>query len=1061
MNRTYFSLRKAIFILDNISLALILMALLSPDIANSENQEYQSKVGVWSGTIDNLPIMLCIESSEAKYYYAGHSKEINLNADTKGWTETANEKVTGYWRLQGTQTNYIFGSWRNSSSTQSAIIAAQRVNQDPEACSNSLYQQALLIPGESRLSLPLPSPQTQVAASGSCCGDPGLAAVVKDNGELWMWGDKLSAPKLIGTGYAKVAISRGHTAAIKRDRSLWGWGSNATGQLGGETVTGDAPVHMGDDFVDVAATGNSTISLRSDGTLWLWGGIQTDAKGNLLSKRRSKPTLVAKSVVSFSSNGDSHAVVHSDGSLWAWGQNFDGELGIDPTSRPNDPITFLSYPTLVGTGYAKISIGSYRSTTIKSDGTLWEWGQSLRESATRNYQEAGYRRRSPAFEKKGEDFLQTDTNGPLSAAIKTDNTLWIWGTKEIYGDCKDDFHTDPIKVGEDYVSVAGGYSFVVAAKRDGSVWTWGWPWDGDQMELPQKCRKPVRVVFGDSASLWDRPIANTLKLALSEPKMPTNIVSIAAGGAHSAMVAADGTLWTWGDNSYGQLALGDFKNRLTPQKAGDGYKRVSIDDNLTYATKYDESLWRWGVLRERYTSRGEFERHYQAELQPTKMDVGITRFSRYGDGMLRVLGLQTNGDLLNFYFSTSTYAPTATNAHDVVEVAGGWSQSYLLKKDGTLWLTKGYVGEDKPRLVGKDFIHIVGAPYDDYPKSRAYGIKADGTLWAWGSNTLNQLGDGTNLDRDAPVLIGKGFVQVAAGRFHGIALGNDGTVWTWGNNEVGVIGDSTLSPATKLKKVGIGFSAIAAGDYHNLALKNDGTLWAWGSNEDGQLGDGTTQHRLTPTQVFPLPQIATQASSPTPKYPVSTSVDRMKDPVVSVRTGNEFSCALFTSGKIKCWGDNSDGIFGNGQRSSTNPVPLLIENTEKLSPYISSGFRKPAECVGAELQHCVQFRKDHPFLRDAKSMAGGCGLMPDSKIRCVLNPGDYDRISIVDELHDVVAFDASSGSSGRHGCALIVDGRVKCWGTNSHGQAGLRTTGHNNLLDSSLREVATEVNDLW
>src|SRR6185312_15197966 len=90
---------------------------------------------------------------------------------------------------------------------------------------------------------------------------------------------------------------------------------------------------------------------------------------------------------------------------------------------------------------------------------------------------------------------------------------------------------------------------------------------------------------------------------------------------------------------------------------------------------------------------------------------------------------------------------------------------------------------------------------------------------------------------------------IAAGGTHVLALKSDGTVWAWGSNTSGQLGDGTTTQrAAPVQVTGLsGVTAIAAGSNHSLAVKSDGTVWAWGTNAAGQLGDGTTGATPHPT----------------------------------------------------------------------------------------------------------------------------------------------------------------------------------------------------------------------
>ena len=143
-------------------------------------------------------------------------------------------------------------------------------------------------------------------------------------------------------------------------------------------------------------------------------------------------------------------------------------------------------------------------------------------------------------------------------------------------------------------------------------------------------------------------------------------------------------------------------------------------------------------------------------------------------------------------------------------------------------------------------------------------LKADGTVWATGSNYNGQLGDGTTTNqRNNPVQVTddsgnplSGVVGINAGYSHSVFLKADGTVWATGSNSNGQLGDGTPTKRNNAVQVTddsgnplSGVVGITAGYDHTVFLKADGTVWATGNNYSGQLGDGTTTQRNNPVQV--------------------------------------------------------------------------------------------------------------------------------------------------------------------------------------------------------------------
>jgi len=221
------------------------------------------------------------------------------------------------------------------------------------------------------------------------------------------------------------------------------------------------------------------------------------------------------------------------------------------------------------------------------------------------------------------------------------------------------------------------------------------------------------------------------------------------------------------------------------------------------------------------------------------------------------------------------------------------------------------------------------------------------SAYAWGTNSSGQLGDGTFTDRTQPFQVpGLGDVRQVAGTSSGsLALRADGTVWAWGSNRHSQLGLGagifSAGAPTQVPNL-FGVVKLAALDEHAFAITGDGSLWAWGDNPAYVLGDGTQIERTTPTRLTllggPVVSVATNHfhtvaaradgvllswgqslifGQPTQQFPVQLIGP---PPTVQVATGGGVDVALHSNGTVSTWGSNPFGELGTG---STSPATRL------------------------------------------------------------------------------------------------------------------------------------------
>jgi hypothetical protein len=248
-------------------------------------------------------------------------------------------------------------------------------------------------------------------------------------------GTKLTPVTTVSSGvttWKQVACGRFHTAAIRSDGTLWSCGENANGSLAGAgPLTGfwGQNAAGGTNWKQVACGIRCGSAIKTDGTLWIWGGqgvfsnnllLGNGGSGNITSPSQGLWTRSYKQV----SIGYNHiAAVGNDGSLWLCGNNQYGQLGtFDIIARCTPVTTYVG-----GTTWKQVACGYQCTAAIKTDGTLWVWGRNsfynlgVNDTVTRCTPITIYT--------GGSTWKQVSCAYHHMGAIKTDGSLWMWGNQ--------------------------------------------------------------------------------------------------------------------------------------------------------------------------------------------------------------------------------------------------------------------------------------------------------------------------------------------------------------------------------------------------------------------------------------------------------------------------------------------------------------------------------------------------------------------------------------------------------------------------------------------------------
>lgn len=333
----------------------------------------------------------------------------------------------------------------------------------------------------------------------------------------------------------------------------------------------------------------------------------------------------------------------------------------------------------------------------------------------------------------------------------------------------------------------------------------------------------------------------------------------------------DTQLWSVGDDSFGALGVLPIANRSSPVQVGSFsyWKSVSAGRGHSIAIHNDGTLWTWGTNTSGQLGNGTVDILSFSTSLPTQIGL-LTDWKQADGGLDFTVAVKTNGTLWTWGGNASGQlgdGTTLSKSSPILvgaltnwkQVSCGYADAKAIKTDGTLWAwghnANGQLGDgtttnkSSPVQIGSltDWSTVVCG------NNHALAIKHDGTLWAWGNNTNGQLGDGTTASKSSPVQVGllTNWFSVACGQTHSLAIKTDGTLWTWGYNVIGQLGVGDVADRSSPTQVGslTNWKQVDGGRYHTVAIKHDGTLWACGYNASGQLGDGTIVSKSSPVQI--------------------------------------------------------------------------------------------------------------------------------------------------------------------------------------------------------------------
>jgi alpha-tubulin suppressor-like RCC1 family protein len=455
-----------------------------------------------------------------------------------------------------------------------------------------------------------------------------------------------------------------------------------------------------------------------------------------------------------------------------------------------------------------------------------------------------------------------------------------------------------------WTSVAAGDSHTLAVKSDGKLFSWG---------------------YNSSGQLGNGTLSSsgTHALVPTQVGTATNWVSVSAGWTHSAALNVQKALYTWGDNTYGQLGDGSTNRSTAPVAiTGGSFDSVACGGLHTVAI-VGSGIKAWG-----YNGAGQL-----GDETTTQRNAGVdvliagtavlsgTAVSVAAGGAFSGAVISSGSSKTVYMWGNNAYGQLGDGTSGIrrspavsitgsnwAKVSGAPSHTLALTSGGLLygWGTNlnGELGDSVTQSragaiqIGSDMWKSIAAG-DGF----SMGVKNDGTLWGWGTNANNELGISSTSEKYTPTPVGTGLTwdSVSVGSGFGLGLLAAGDLYAWGMNPAGQLGDGTnTSRTTPVRASSLRFSKVVAGVAHALGIeKTTGKLYAWGTNSNGQLGDGSNLNRSSPREVFGS----------------GTWID--------IAAGASHSLAVKSDGTVWAFGGNSSGALGQSNKTDSN-VPVQV-----------------------------------------------------------------------------------------------------------------------------------------
>jgi alpha-tubulin suppressor-like RCC1 family protein len=603
-------------------------------------------------------------------------------------------------------------------------------------------------------------------------GNNNFSIAIDKNGRLWGWGfnnlgqvgdntttSRRTPVSVAGAVKTFCQISAGGATGVAIDKNgrAWGWGLNI-GNIGDNTTTTrGTPVSVAGavkTFCQISAGIQHTLAIDKNGRVWTWGNNSLGQLGDNSITSKLVPVSVLGAVKTFcqiSGGSASHSLaIDKNGRAWAWGDNARGQLGDNSIISKRTPVSVLG---AVKT-FCQISGGDRFSLAIDKNGRAWGWGYNTFGSLGINSAPIKYEPTNAFGAVK--TFCQISAGANFSVAIDKNGYAWSAGANDSggLGDNSITQRVSPVSVlgaVKTFCQIANAFQYTLAIDKNGRAWAWGLNGNGQLGDNTTTSRRtPVSVagavktfckIWTSSenftshaidkngrawgwASNGNGNIGDNTTIQKLTPVSVAGAVKtfcqIAGGNNHAIALAKNGRVWTWGNNSEGQLGDNSITQRLTPVSVAGAVKtfcQISSGNAFSLAIDKNGRAWAWGGN---------------------------------GKGQL--------GD--NSITSRRTPVSVAGAVKTFCQIRGGGSAAAAIDKNGRLWTwgnnDNAQLG-DNTTTSRRTPVSVAGAVKTfckiSVGSNHCLAIDKNGTAWGWGFDLNGQLGTNVILSVLTPVRV--------------------------------------------------------------------------------------------------------------------------------------------------------------------------------------------------------------------------------------------------------------------------------------------------------------------